>query len=103
STGLSVPLTNVHGQPVCASGVYKRVLRLGPALGASHARRGRGSGKHLPEASFLRSVWPLLLLAFLLLPWPTSGAQGEGFDEYRAKAGFLAAFPNFIEWPPETF
>jgi len=45
----------------------------------------------------------LLLLAFLLLPWPTSGAQGEGFDEYRAKAGFLAAFPNFIEWPPETF
>ena len=45
----------------------------------------------------------LLSLAFSLLlvsaPLP---AQNSSAREYRAKANYLANFPNFAEWPPES-
>jgi hypothetical protein len=28
---------------------------------------------------------------------------GQAIDEYRVKAGFVAAFTSFVEWPPESF
>ncbi len=45
----------------------------------------------------------MFLLAAMLLPFASSGAQEGHIDEYRAKASFLAAFPKFVEWPPEAF
>jgi hypothetical protein len=44
----------------------------------------------------------LVLAAYTLLA-PSLNAQDAKKDEYRAKATFLAAFPNFIDWPPEAF
>jgi hypothetical protein len=45
----------------------------------------------------------LALLAALLLPFSPSGAQDGLTAEYREKATFLAAFPKFIDWPPDAF
>ncbi len=45
----------------------------------------------------------LALLAAVLLVTPATSAQDTGGAEYRAKANFLAAFPNFIEWPANAF
>lgn len=51
----------------------------------------------------MRAATTLLMLAALAEPAPCRGAQAEQTNEYRAKASFLAAFPNFIEWPTEAF
>lgn len=51
----------------------------------------------------LRAAVGLVLLAALALPLHSSGTQAEHVDEYRSKAAFLAAFPNFIEWPAGAF
>ncbi|MGH9743479.1 MAG: YfiR family protein [Candidatus Acidiferrum sp.] len=45
----------------------------------------------------------LLLLANALLVLPPSQSQDISSTEYREKANFLAAFPNFIEWPTDSF
>ncbi len=47
----------------------------------------------------MRAAAALAMLASVLL-LPTVSAE---FDEYRAKANLLAAFPNFIEWPANAF
>jgi hypothetical protein len=44
-----------------------------------------------------------LLLFFLLLASPFALAQDAPANEYRAKASFLVAFPNFIDWPEGAF
>lgn len=44
-----------------------------------------------------------LSLAGMLFPVPSSSAQQSKVTEYRAKANFLAVFPNFIEWPADAF
>jgi YfiR/HmsC-like len=44
-----------------------------------------------------------LVLAAVLLITPSTRAQDTGGAEYRAKATFLAAFPNFVEWPANAF
>lgn len=49
-----------------------------------------------------RMPWALLLANALVLPCSLY-AQSAGTSEYVAKAKFLAAFPNFVEWPPEAF
>lgn len=51
----------------------------------------------------VRAVVGVLLLVAMLLPLPASDARANHIDEYRAKATFLAAFPKFIEWPPDAF
>ena len=50
-----------------------------------------------------RVVSAVLVFTSLLALAPSIAAQRGGNDEYRAKANFLAAFPNFIEWPADTF
>ncbi len=50
-----------------------------------------------------RTALCFLLLLGVALPTPPSFAQQTSATEYRAKANFLAAFPNFIEWPPDAF
>jgi hypothetical protein len=51
---------------------------------------------------WFRTAYALALIASVLLLLPVSSAQDEN-EEYRAKANFLAAFPNFIEWPTDAF
>lgn len=43
------------------------------------------------------------LLTTMVLPLPLSFAREEKLNEYQAKASFLAAFPKFVEWPPDAF
>jgi len=43
------------------------------------------------------------LIAAIAPALPSFGAPEEHVDEYRAKAMFLAAFPNFVEWPSDAF
>jgi YfiR/HmsC-like len=43
------------------------------------------------------------MLAAAMLVSPATSAQDTGTAEYRAKANFLAAFPNFVEWPADAF
>jgi hypothetical protein len=45
----------------------------------------------------------LILIAVIAPALPSFGAPEEHVDEYRAKAAFLAAFPNFVEWPSDAF
>ena len=33
----------------------------------------------------------------------STGASGQGVDEYRVKAAFLYNFAKFVEWPPSAF
>lgn len=51
----------------------------------------------------LRGTLALGLLLFLVSPLPFARADDAKASEYRAKASFLAAFPNFIEWPESVF
>jgi hypothetical protein len=46
---------------------------------------------------------PLLLFFLFLLAFPFALAQDAPANEYRAKASFLAALPNFIGWPEGAF
>lgn len=43
------------------------------------------------------------LLTALVQPLPAARAREERLNEYQAKASFLAAFPKFVEWPPDAF
>ena len=43
------------------------------------------------------------MIAAIAPALPFFGAPEDHADEYRAKATFLAAFPNFVEWPSEAF
>jgi len=52
----------------------------------------------LPSRKFLR-VGLALSLFLVSLPLP---AQNLATLEYRAKANYLANFPSFVEWPPES-
>jgi hypothetical protein len=45
----------------------------------------------------------LILIAAIGPALPSYGAPENHADEYLAKAGFLAAFPNFVEWPSDAF
>lgn len=62
--------------------------------GAPHERRRSW------DASVAHARVGCVLLVLLLLS--SSSAASEA-DEYRAKATFLAAFPNFIDWPDAAF
>jgi hypothetical protein len=45
----------------------------------------------------------LILIVAIAPALPSFGAPESHADEYGAKATFLAAFPNFVEWPSEAF
>ena len=44
-----------------------------------------------------------LAIFFFLYPLPFARAEDAKTSEYRAKASFLAVFPNFVEWPESVF
>lgn len=66
-------------------------------------KRPVGSPARLPVCvSGCRKVFSFLfaLVLVLLSAFP---AAGQRPSEYQVKAAFLYSFPNFIEWPVETF
>ena len=65
--------------------------------------RERGRETWVSRARLNRVLLAGLLLIFVLTFTPSSLAQRADTEEYRAKANFLSAFPNFIEWPADTF
>jgi hypothetical protein len=101
--GFSVSLDHVHGLLT-----PKTVLGLRP-FGerqkgrAIRSRSHHGKRKYDSKQQRIRTAICLALLAALVLPPGLSSAQENRLDEYSAKATFLAAFPNFIEWPAEAF
>ncbi len=77
--------------------------RLFPGLGV-----GRGSLLRAPKRRFsiekrIRGFVCFGLLTTLVPPLPASRGREERINEYQAKASFLAAFPKFVEWPPDAF
>ena len=50
-----------------------------------------------------RAGLSLILIAAIAPALPSFGAPENHADEYGAKATFLAAFPNFVEWPADAF
>lgn len=64
-------------------------------------QRGRRNSISLARVILAASALVLFTSALLLLP--AASAQEKRIEEYRAKANFLAAFPNFIEWPSNVF
>ncbi|MHB8503076.1 MAG: YfiR family protein [Candidatus Acidiferrales bacterium] len=62
-----------------------------------------GRGNAFSQVRLIRGASALVLLAFALLLLPSISGQEGKTDEYRAKANFLAAFPNFMEWPADAF
>jgi hypothetical protein len=50
----------------------------------------------------LEIVAGTLLISQLFLPL-LCRAEGQELDEYQVKAGFVASFVRFVEWPAEAF
>jgi hypothetical protein len=80
-----------------------RSLRPGQRPGSGRSLPHRGPRKRFSTKKPIRAFIAVVLLAAMRLPFASSGAQENRIDEYRAKATFLAAFPKFIEWPPDAF
>jgi hypothetical protein len=74
-----------------------------PGLGVGRVSLLRAPKRRFSTKRRIRGSVFLGLLTTLVLPLPPSGGREERLNEYRAKASFLAAFPRFVEWPPEAF
>ncbi len=85
--------------PPCCVGLHGACQRLSTTRSFIH----RGGRKYVWAEQPLRAAAGLVLLAALALPLQSSSAEAEHVDEYRAKATFLTAFPNFMEWPADAF
>lgn len=88
---------------VSASVGRVRLPRLFPWLGASRGSFVRASKRRFSIEKQIRGFLCLSLLTALVQPLPASRAPEERLNEYQAKASFLAAFPKFVEWPPDAF
>jgi hypothetical protein len=87
-------------------------ISIGRTMHVFHARQqGRAIRNLLPQGQSKRTLMyrvvrvatGLALIIGLTLPMSSLKAQEGKDNEYRAKANFLGAFPNFIEWPDEAF
>jgi hypothetical protein len=101
--GFSVSLNHVHGLRTPTTGLGLRPLDERRKDRAERSRSHRGRRSCDSRLQRIRTAIGLALLAALVLPPGLSSAQENRLDEYSAKATFLAAFPNFIEWPAEAF
>jgi hypothetical protein len=77
--------------------------RLFPGLGVGLVSRLQGPKKRFSIERRIRGFVFFGLLTILVLPLPASRSREERLNEYQAKASFLAAFPKFVEWPPDAF
>lgn len=85
----------------------ERILGMGRVFGLFAGRAVCFGGRNRGAASWLQRSfrWKAALAAAALLLGAArlSFGQVRGSQEYQAKAAFLAAFPNFIEWPETAF
>jgi len=79
------------------------LARLFLGLGVGRVSLLRAPKRRFSTEKRLRGFVFLGLLTTLVLPLPASGGREERLNEYQAKASFLAAFPRFVEWPPDAF
>jgi YfiR/HmsC-like len=77
--------------------------RLFPGLGVGRVSRLQGPKKRFSIERRIRGFVFFGLLTILVLPLTASRGREERLNEYQAKASFLAAFPKFVEWPPDAF
>ena len=101
--GVYVFFDLVSGIALLVFASHERLLCVCQRLSASRCLPHFGRRNYFWREQPLRAAVGLVLLAALVLPLHSSGAQAEHVDEYREKATFLAAFPKFIEWPPGAF
>jgi hypothetical protein len=80
-----------------------RLPRLFAGLGGGQVSLPRAPKRHFSTEKRIRGFVFFGLLTTLVLPLPASHGREERLNEYQAKASFLAAFPKFVEWPPDAF
>src|SRR5579872_507870 len=111
-SGLCLAPEHLGGCVLFDLAVSNTMLKRTSPVRLPHLCQWPGSGPHIPHRDprkrllteqSVRAVVGVLLLVAMLLPLPASDARANHIDEYRAKATFLAAFPKFIEWPPDAF
>lgn len=90
-----------HGRKALTTSWHERSKRV--CRRASYRLRGRLLRIKISPERSNRIASAVLVLTSLLALAPSLAAQRGRIDEYRAKGNFLAAFPNFIEWPEDTF
>ena len=78
-----------------------RVLGIFAGKNVCVAGPKRGAASWLPTKFRWKAAFAAAALAFCTAG--VSLGQVRGSQEYHAKAAFLAAFPNFIEWPASAF
>ena len=101
--GVSVQFRFVYGLARTAIKGGLCLPRLFPGQGVGRISLLRVPRKRLSIEKRIRGFVFLGLLTALVLPLPASRGRQERFNEYQAKASFLAAFPKFVEWPPGAF
>jgi hypothetical protein len=100
--GGSVQLRFAYGLAMSAIEGCVCLPRLFPGLAVGSSSRLRAPKRRFSTERRIRGFVFLGLLTTLVLPLPPSG-RAERLNEYQAKASFLAAFPRFVEWPPDAF
>lgn len=78
-------------------------VRLFPGRGGDRVSLLRALKRRFSIGKRIRGFVCFGLLTTLVQPLPASRAPEEILNEYQAKASFLAAFPKFVEWPPDAF
>lgn len=79
----------------------RRVLGIFARKDVCVAGHKRGAASWLPTRFRWKAAFAAAVL--VLCTAGVSFGQVRGSQEYHAKAAFLAAFPNFIEWPEGAF
>jgi YfiR/HmsC-like len=77
--------------------------RLFTGLGVGQVSVCRAPKRRFSIRKPIRGLVFFVLLTTLVLPLPAWRGREERLNEYQEKASFLAAFPKFVEWPPDAF
>jgi uncharacterized protein DUF4154 len=81
----------------------RRLVGVRRSLNSCRCIRGSGWRHCFWGEKPVGAALSLVLIAVIAPALPSFGAPEEHVDEYSAKATFLAAFPNFVEWPSDAF
>lgn len=101
--GFSVHFRFAYGLTMSAIEGCVCLPRLFAGLGLGQVSLPRSPKRRFSIEKRIRGFAFLGLLTTLVLPLPASRGREQGLNEYQAKASFLAAFPKFVEWPPDAF
>jgi hypothetical protein len=98
-----VPFRFAYGLAMSAIEGCVRLPLLLPGFGVGSLSLLRPPKRRFSTKKRIRRFVFFGLLTTLVLPFAASGGREERLNEYQAKASFLAAFPRFVEWPPDAF